>query len=536
MKINDLMAMWAKLKNDRSPHEEMWKTITRFCSPGQDFWSVVKEQAESPSNHVFDGTPMSAITIMANALQGYMASKVTKSFSVGIESYRTLSYMPFEGRVRKYVQDLDNALTWMINHSNFYDSVNEMFRLGGVVGTAVVYADKVPGEDRLVNLISHPNDVWIAENSSDMVDTVFRRLHMPVSEVLERWGGSEDLKSLAKTNPFKQYEILHCVLPRRVRDATKIDNLNKPFASYWVDVAERKILHQSGFDVFPYMVWRWSKPNHSVYGWGPSHNAMAEILRINRLTKTMTDAAQLSVFPALNVPSESTGQLNLNPRGMNAYVDPSRVISPIQQVGNYPVGRDREQAIEQAIRSHYMVDMFLMMNQYADSHKTATEVLEMQAEKAAIMGAITSRIEGELFDRLFNRYFEIGTLNGWLPEPPPEAYEILNGAELKVDYIGPMSQIQRRFYQTQSIDAPLQRILTYAQTMPELLDVIDVTELGVRMVNESSLPQEVVRDRAEIKRIQEQRAEMVQREMQMQQMKQMGQPQKTDVLEEMYGA
>lgn len=538
-KIDQLFAMWDKLKNERSPHEEMWKSITRFCSPDQDFWSNVKENAEGPSNHVFDGTPMSAVTIMANALQGYMASKVTKSFSVGIESYRTLPFMPFEGRVRRYVQDLDDALTWMINHSNFYDSVNEMFRLGGVIGTAVVYADKVPGEDRIVNLISHPNDVWISENSSEVVDTVFRRVWMSMREVIDRWGGDAELQRLAEADPFKQYEILHIVLPRSVRDATKIDNTNKPYASYWVDVTKRKLLHESGFDVFPYMVWRWSTPNSSVYGWGPSHNAMAEILRINRLSKTMTDAAQLSVFPALNVPTESIRQVNLNPRGMNAYVDPSRMITPIQQVGNYPIGRDREQAIELAIRQHYMVDMFLMMNQYADTNKTATEVLEMQAEKAAVMGAITSRIEGELFDRLFNRYFEIGTMNGWLPPPPPEAFEMLNGAELKIDYIGPMAQMQQRFYQKQSIDAPLERILTYAQMLPELLDAIDATELGIRMVAESSLPEDIVRPRAEIKKIQEARAKMMQEQamadINMKQAKAAKDSEGGDLLEEMYG-
>jgi len=161
-----------------------------------------------------------------------------------------------------------------------------------------------------------------------------------------------------------------------------------------------------------------------------------------------------------------------------------------------------------------MVDMFLMLNRYQDSNKTATEVMEMQSEKAAIMGSITARIESELFDPLFDRYFEIGMKNGWLPLPPPEAYEMLEGADLKIDYVGPMAQIQKRFYEMQSIDASLEKIFKFGQVMPEIIDVLDPTETGIRLASGSDLPQELIRDRKVIAEIQQQRAQAMQSQMQ----------------------
>ena len=511
-KLTDLMALWGYMKNERTHHEQMWKTITAFCAPDRNFWTAMKEKRGEVSRNIFDGTPMSAVNIMANALQGYMASKVTKSFEVSIDHPRIIGHYPFEGRVRQYIQELDEGLSWMINHSNFYDAVNEIFRVGGTIATAVVYADKVPGENRIVNHIAHANDVWIAENDSRVVDTVARVVRMSARDIVSRWGDKvpESLRELAKKSPLSMHEVLHMVVPRAIRDVTKIDNLNKPYASFWILAADRILLSESGFDYNPYVTWRWSTPNSSTYGWGPSHSAMAEVLRINRITKTMVDAAHLSVFPAMNVPAEARGRLNLEPRGMNPYVDPSRIVTPIQQVGQYPIGRDREEDVREIIRQHYHVDMFVMMTQHnAYGNRTATEVLEMQAEKAAIMGAVTSRIEGELFDRLFDRYFEIGMREGWLPAPPPEAYDILQGAEIKVDYIGPMSQIQNRFYQKQSIDIPIQRMLAYAEVMPEMLDVINTTELATHMANESNLPESVIRSRQEVIEIQAARAQIM---------------------------
>ncbi len=509
--VDELLNLWGHLKNVRSQYEQGWENITRFCAPDRDFWSITKEHSFDTPRHIFDGTPMSAVNIMANALQGYMASKQTKSFKVGLESYRTLSYKPFEGRMRKYLQDLEDGMYWMINRSNFYDVISEIFRVGGTIGTACVYVDVVPGEDRVVNLLSHPSDIWISENASRIVDTEIRRIPMTAKDMVSRWGSklSKEFHKGAKINPYKIYDVLHFALPRDTRDVTKIDNLNKPFASYWVYAPERILLHTSGFDENPYIAWRWSTPNNATYGWSPSHTAMAEVLRMNKISKTMMDAAELSVFPALNVPAEQNGKLDLRARGMNPYVDPSRIVKPIQQTGSYPIGRDREQALEVAIREHYMVDMFLMMNQYADTKRTATEVMEMQSEKATILGAVTSRIESELFDPLFDRYFEIGMKQGWLPSPPPEVYEALQGSELKIDYIGPMSQIQQRFYQNQNL-APVNTLLSYAQFMPEVLDVLDPTELALGVVNDSNLPQPVIRDRKVIEQIRSQRAQMQQ--------------------------
>ena len=512
-RYKQLMQLFAELKNIRCNYEAGGEAITRFCAPGRDFWSTVKESPTKPTNWIYDGTAMGALNLLANGLQGYMASKQTKSFKVGLQSFKTLQYQPYKGRMRSYMHQLDDVFYEMIDKSNFYQAANEAFQVGGSIATMVMFVDLVPDENELVNIVCHPNDVWIAENDVRIVDTVFRRIDMKAKDILRRWPSELDTQFVeqVRQNPYSTHEVIHAVLPRDTRDATKIDNQNKKYGSYWMLPEKQLLLDESGFDSNPYVIWRWSTPNSNTYGWGPAHEAMADIIRSNRMGKDIDDAASLFLYPALNVPVEAQGKLDLRPRGMNPYVDPSRVVTPIQQTGTYPIGIDREQSKQKAIRDHFFVDMFLMLNATSENGKrTATEVLEMQAEKAAIMGAITTRIESEFFDPLFDRYFEIASEQGWLPTPPPELYEMLDGSDIKIDYIGPMSQVQQRFYQKQSIDQPLQKLFGIAAYFPDVLDNIDGDELAMYIANESTLPQSVIRDEKKKAAIRQQRAKQLQ--------------------------
>ncbi len=513
-RYQQLIQLWGDLKNTRTNYEAGWKEITRFCAPERDFWTTIKENSYNPSTQIYDGTPISALNLLANGLQGYMASKTTKSFKVGLESFKTLRHQPYEGRMRRYMQDLEEVFYRMINQSNFYTAANEAFHVGGSIGTLVMFVDLVPNEQRLVNLVCKSNDVWIAENDVGIVDTVFRRISMTAKDIARRWGSelNEEFHNQAKISPYKLHDILHCVLPRDTRDATKIDNLNKAFASYWLLPETTQLLQESGFDENPYVVWRWSTPNGGTYGWSPAHSAMADILRSNQANKTILEAAHLSVYPALNVPQEQMGKLDLRPRGMNPYIDPSRMVKPIQQLGSYPIAKDREDAINLSIREHFFVDMFLMLNQAAQMQGkfTATQVLEMQSEKAAIMGAITTRIESEFFDPLFDRYFEIAGQQGWLPPPPPELLDILDGSDVKIDYIGPMSQVQKRFYQMQSLEQPIDKLIKYGNFFPEVLDLVDPDKFGRHLLNDSSLPQDLIRENKTVQGIRQQRAKQQQ--------------------------
>lgn len=493
----------------------MWKDIARFVSPDRDIWNTSsKEWTHAPASHIYDGTPLSAIRLMANGLQGYMASKQTKSFKIKLESFRSLRQQPYSGRIRRFMQDLEDAFYWVINRSNFYNAVHEAFCNGGTFATTVMFIDRMPGSDKLTFVTEHIKNCWIAENMNREVDTIHRKIMISARDIVKRWPDSlsDDFKQSARERPFQNHEVLHAVFPREDRDYTKVDNQNKRFASVWILTSESVLLEENGFDANPFIVWRWSTASGATYGWGPSHDAIADILRSNQINKSLLMVAQKQAEPPMNVPEERMYDIDLNPAGMNPYTDPRKIITPIQTTGNYSVGLDREQSIQRSIREHYMVDMFLMLNQLngKSADRTATEVMEMQAEKAAILGTTTARIENELFDPMFDRIFELAAKAGWLPPAPPEMFEMIGPQELKIDYVGPMSQLQQRFYSQQSVDKPMARLMSYAEVFPEIKVLIDGEKLGRRIINDSPLPQDLVRSERETRLIKQRQAQMEQ--------------------------
>jgi len=67
-----------------------------------------------------------------------------------------------------------------------------------------------------------------------------------------------------------------------------------------------------------------------------------------------------------------------------------------------------------------------------------------------------------------------------------------------------MSQVQQRFYSKQSIDIPLQQIISYGQVWPEIMMSIDGMKLGKYLVNNSPLPQDLIASDKQVQQAMEQ--------------------------------
>jgi len=501
-----------QLKKFRQPYEFTWKEITKYIAPGKNFWKELRDTTPETSEDIYDGTPISAVRTLADGLQGYMARR-GHFFALTLE-HSKITRRPLTGPVKAYLQYLEEVFNHIFERSNFYEAVNEYFRTGATIGTLVAYIEEEVGEDRLVFSAAHPKQVWIAENAYRKVDTVFREIMMTSREILQRWEKNlekEMQENLEKT-PYEDYRVLHAVFPRTDRDVTKLDGKNKRYASVWLLEKDKVILEHSGFDTFPYIAWRWSIEHGGTYGWAPAHEAINDVYRSNQLNKTLLEAAHESVHPMLNVPQEKMGLIEIKPRGMVPYNESGRTVTPIQTVGSYPVARDREEALELAIKDHFFTDMFLMLNNSMDSRKTATEVMEMQSEKAVILQSVTARIESELFDQIFDRVFALATSAGWIMPPSPEVIEQIGRDPVRIDYVNLLTLLQNRYQEMQLVDYEIQQILRYYELDPSVVDIVDFDEVADYKAAKSSLPPKLLRDKRKRDQIRQQRAQAQQQQ------------------------
>ena len=414
--------------------------------------------------------------------------------------------------MREYLQNVEEALYGEFNRSNFYDVQNEIFHDGGGPGTACVHLDEDITRGRVNYVCRHPKEVFIAEDRFGQVDTVFRRYQMTAKQIIEEFrskGGDDDNRldedwvAQNKDRLYEPHTVIHAVYPRRERDVTKDDNGNKRYAVIYILEQGSKLLRESGLDEMCDVVWRWDKNSDEAYGRSPSWLALSDIKRANRVAKDLTRLSEYTANPAVQFPSRLEYRLSLMPGGKNPYRDPNELIQPIK-LGDYPVGHDRELQLTQSIRDAFFVDFFLGLQQVTKT-MTVPEVLERQSEKATVLSSVVGRIDSELLEPIIDKTYAMATEAGRMPDVPDILLDM--GARVKIEFIGPLSQILLRNFSTQGLRRALETALPYLQVWPEMVDLIDGDKLTKELLVSSGMPEKILRKEDEVAQIRQARAE-----------------------------
>jgi hypothetical protein len=154
---------------------------------------------------------------------------------------------------------------------------------------------------------------------------------------------------------------------------------------------------------------------------------------------------------------------------------------------------------------------------------TATEVMERQAEKAAVLGTIIGRVSSEFLDPVIDLTFDYAMKGKRLPPPPPEFAKamIQSGGRIEVDYLGPLAQAQKKFHVTQGATQSIQAIAPIMQMNPNVADLINWDQLVMEMLRSYGMPQKAVNDLRDVAKIRQQKAAQQQQMMAMQQEQQL---------------
>jgi hypothetical protein len=269
------------------------------------------------------------------------------------------------------------------------------------------------------------------------------------------------------------------------------------------------IVKESGYKMNPHHVWRF-KRGVTPYGIGPSEEALIEVMQANEISKTLVLAAHKSVEPPLNVPSELQGRVDIRPSGMNYYSDAGKVIQPIQTGINFPVGVDREERTQKAIEKHFKVEFFILLSTLQGQAKTATEIMELQGEKAAVLGRPITRLNNECLNPIIERVFLIEQEAGRLPEMPAMLKEEAAGERILVDFMGPLAQAQRKLFQMQGIRQGIESAIPIIQLFPEAKDLIDPDETLRTILYINNFPVRAIKDKDLVKKMRDERMKLMQ--------------------------
>jgi len=498
------------LKQQRTLYESLWKETTQLVNRRRFNWDLDSSGAgKTPTVKIFDSTAADALETFSGGIQGYAVSPAFKWFKAKLLNDQH-NDLPF---VRDWMEILESGAYSTLNMSNFYDSFDDFVKDAGATGTAYMFTMSDP-ERGMIFSTRHPKECFIEENYRGEVDTLFRYFKVSLRSLVQQFGVDalhQDWKQRYQDNEYDQVPVLHAVKPRGTKGITR---KKKAFSSEYIDMEHQTIIYEGGYDDFPYVVWRLGKTSDEVYGRGLASSHIPEILRVNQMAKTLLMSGEWTHNPPWMIPTALQGREKLIPGGKN-FIDPMRSgeVKAIQTGGQLSFGYQEFNDQRENLKNIFYVNFFLMMESIQNQkNMTATEVMEKQSEKAAILGNLCGRLNSEVLYPIIDKILTMKYKALELPPPPDALLQV--GGEIVIEFMGPLAQAQRRFNQNQGIQGTiaLARLLVETegvarQSQSQVLDNFDFDVLADKGAQTLGAPEKAIRERPEVEKMRIMRAQ-----------------------------
>ena len=455
------------MKQIRYLQEYKWLDIVRFFQPLRENLFLRKVVTNSLGQRFYDPIGATCATTMAEGLFGYLMSPALDWFEIKSDKGDRDIQIWLEGCTKRIYETL--------RQSNFYSEIIGFLLDGITIGTGYLYFEDNPAEGTIYYKNISPGLCWISEDFRGNVNQIFRKDLYDADQIKERFG--------VKISTDKNF-IIHAIMP----------NENK-WDSVWMNENTGDLYLKGKYNYFPYIVWRCLPISHSPYGGSPSLLALPLVKTLNKIRKSLLECAELAVHPPLNVPIDA--DVDLSPDGFNYFSDPSQQITPVNVVGNFPVGEDREQAIKQEVKNFFNLDYFLMFaSQPPSSRMTVMEVMERSGEKAIIMGNLIGRLL-KVLDKIIEGALIIELQTGRIPPPPP----VLD-VNAEIRYLGPLAVAQQKLFQTKGVEELISGVAPIIQLNPQAGANLNYNFLVRYAAQASSAPPEALLPKEQVAAIQ----------------------------------
>lgn len=511
---SSVMSRFQQLKSERELIEPIWKEITDYVYPRRSGWNFESDARVEAGDLIFDGAAIAAHNKLADGIFGWLVSPSID----WLEILPTNRKLESNREVMAHCQELKMYLYEVFSRSNFYDAMAEDISDCSALGTSVLYVDEAKELGRPVYTPLHLREVYISENRYGEVDTLFRDFELTNRQLLEIFGDKLEPKLFdqARSALDKSCRILNAIYPRMngQGDDLYTPKEDKPYASVYIlenpgigasRPAGGSLLENGGIDYRKFEAWRFRKASNQVYGMSPIMDAIFDIKMINLMSKTMADVAQLAARPPVQAPESMRGELRIAPGAKNFGSSSDGKVEPILTTLSYPFAIDSINRREAIIREHCKTDFFMTISQIQGSsrERTKAEINAIKSESAAILGPIIGRAQSERLDPVTRLTIANEAAAGRLPKAPPGLAGL--DIQLKLRFVGPLAQSQRKYLRLEGISTGLAQALQFSEVDPDIVCDFKMPETAREIAIASGFPQEFLEDPATAKRKRQER-------------------------------
>lgn len=482
--LSSLFKRFDILKNQRQFYHDMWDEITEFVLPNRGDFAYKRTTAGRRDRRLFDSTAIRANEQLAATLKEGIMPLYDMWGTINVR----MPQLAQMDEIQRYLEVVNDIIYEVINNpsSHFHAQNHELFLDLCAYGTACMYIDSNERNQIRFKAI-HLSEIYIAEDQSGMIDTVFREFDFTPRQAAQQWGLEKLSPSLQKKVaeiPDEKIKLLHVVRPNEDYDGVRVGALNLPFSSYYCEVETKHIIDVGGYHEMPYKITRWSKFIGEMYGRSPAWGAMPDIMMASALKSIIIKASQKAADPVYLLADDGVMlPLDTRPGGVNfGGVDPVTGrprIQVLEHQGRFDVAYNLLESVRQDIRMSFYSDMLAERN---TDRMTATAVNELRDEKLRSIGPQVGRIQSEYVGPLLQRVYGLLARNGQIPTLPDDLSDLIDQTGLDIDYSAPLFNTERR-QEPIALQRTIGAVAPFLQTDPTIMDNFDADEI-IRSVGE----------------------------------------------------
>jgi hypothetical protein len=426
------------------------------------------------------------------------------------------------------LMDDPDVLTWLssvesitqdiLAKGHFYPENQQAYLELGCFGTSAMFIQEDP--ETVINCKTFTiGEYAIGVDAKGMPNSFARNIYMTPHQMAEMFGvencPSNVQRSVQDIQNAKPTKVMHLIVPNPFSDPSMMDKQHMPYREYYycAGLEAGKYLRIGGYHEFPVTIARWQTKGSDVYGTGPGIWSLGDAKQIQVMWRDIVEAAELTVKPPLQAPSDilANGGVNMLPAAAN-YYNPSSGsdggIKPVFEVKlDYQGALAIQQAIEECIKAHFNTSVFQLLSDMDKGTRTAREIVELSAEKMSQMGPLVDRMETDVLPQIVERVLAIGFRNNVYPPAP----RIVQGMTMQISYISILSQAQKQSAITPIIDTVNTVISMATETqLPEILDKLNFDEITDQLSRLNGVPPAIVKSDKEVAAIRQARAQQQQ--------------------------
>lgn len=502
--IQHLLDRFDGLKTGRSNFEYIWQEIADNLLGRRDFVTK-RSPGERRDHRIYDSTAFKSTELLSAALHSMLTNTESTWFGLSLEDMDRMRH-PDAVKWMEAATEI-TAISFSRPQANFTPQAHELYFDLVAFGTGAQYIEEVATQGAMFS--SRPlQETYISEDRFGRVDTVFRKFELTARNAVAAFPdpGMGPRRFVHEGKPDELFEFLHVVLPNDQLVPGNKDWTGMPYSEYYISIQDKAPTQPvRGHWEMPYQTPRWVKDAGEMYGRGPGVVALPDAMMLNEMSRTTLKGAQKAVDPPGYMPNDGIlSNLRFQPGGITI-VDSNffertngQPISFQQQVANVGLGVEMEERRAKSVQRAFHHELLQM---FEDPRMTATQVLELSRTAQRLLSPVLGRQRVEYLEPMVERVFGINLRMGKFPEIP----DVLQGQDIKIDYISPVSRAQKAD-EANAVTRVLSQALEVAQVDPSVMDNFDLDATFRYLAEANNVPSKVMSDPRVMKALREARA------------------------------